>query len=405
MFNFRVKNLFLTLIIILLCLCPACKSIDNNLAYVDTNAAVNDNTYQGTNNKNNDTNINANNILLNNKKTKHINISTDNEIKLLFSGDILISKKTRDAYDNRGIQGILNKNYTNLIDSHDAFIGNIECVLSNIGYAENKQWTFNASPSYVRILKDVKYDLLTVANNHTLDYGAEAFVDMLKVLNNAGISYVGGGVDYEDATKPFIFEAGGKKIAIMATTIVLPDTSWVASGSNAGLNGGYQKMNILKQISETKKNVDKVVVFAHWGVEKEEEANLTQKLMAHAFVDKGADLVLGCHSHTIQNIEYYKGVPIFYSLGNFIYGSTDTDTALLSATFDFNEGTESDLKVKLIPGISFYEISKAFNKQQRIEYMKKLIEKSIGCYYDEDTENIYDLIKYIKNIEAEANDE
>lgn len=406
MFDFRSKNLFLILTVVLLCLCPACKSVDNGLPNSEVSLVKNDNTEQDLTNKNikSDKSID-NDVLLKNNKTKYINTSTNSEIKLLFSGDILISKKTRDAYDRRGISGILNKNYTNLIDSHDALIGNLECVLSNIGYAEHKQWTFHASPSYINILKDVKYDLLSVANNHTLDYGTDAFVDMLKLLNNSGISYVGGGVNFEDATSPFIFEANGKKIAIIATTIVLPDSSWVASGDNVGLNGGYQKMNILKQIGEVKENVDKVVVFAHWGVEREDEANEIQILMAHAFVDKGADLVLGCHSHTIQNIEYYKGVPIFYSIGNFIYGSTDTDTALLSATFDFTKGAEYDLKVKLVPGISFYEISKAFTKQQRIEYMKKLIDRSTACYYDEETDYIYDLDKYKNNIKAEANNE
>lgn len=404
MFYFRFKKNILFLIIIVINLCSACKHIDNNIEYIKKDESI---EYQSVKQDENSVtnNIVSDSILLKNSKTKRINVSTKNEVKLLFSGDILISKKTKKAYDKKGISGILHNNYLNIINSHDAFIGNIECVLSNLGYAENKQWTFNASPSYVNILKDAKYDLLTVANNHTLDYGRDAFLDMLKVLKSAGISYVGGGIDYEDATQPFIFEAAGRKIAIVATTIVLPKKNWVASGSTAGLNSGYQKFNILKQIDNVKQSVDKVIVFIHWGVEREEVANQTQKLMAHAFIDSGADLVLGCHSHTIQNVEYYKGVPIFYSIGNFIYGSTQTDTALLSATFNFDENADYDLLVKLIPGESFYEISKAFNKQHRIEYMNKLMEKSLGCYYDKDTENIYDLIKVIEKMQNEANNE
>ena len=334
-------------------------------------------------------------------KIKNIQNKEDNKIKLLFSGDVLISKKTKNAYDNKGISVIVNNNYMQLINSHDAFIGNMECVLSDKGISEDKTYTFHVDPYYVKVLTDAKYDLFTVANNHTLDYGEDAFLDMLSILNDNGINYVGGGRNFDEAVKPFVFEAAGKKIGIIATSIVLPSTTWVASGSNVGLNGGYQLTNILKQIRKLKKEVDKVVVFAHWGEERKDTANRTQVLMAHAYVDNGADLVIGAHTHTIQNIEYYNGVPIFYSLGNFIYGSTDTDTALLSATFDFNEDAKRSLSVRLVPGESFYESCKAFTKARRLEYMNKLIERSDNCWFDQETEEILDLVQVIKDLENE----
>ena len=384
----------LLFILILLCFFISCnyKQNENNLLFSSSNSDINKSL-------NDETELNEEkskqNLVNNSLKYKKIYTKNENEINLLFSGDVLISRKTKIAYKNKGIKGIINQNYLNIINNNDAFIGNLECVISDKGEQEDKQWTFRASPSYVSILKDLNFDLMSIANNHTLDYGKTAFLDMLDILDDNQLGYVGGGKNYNEAINPFVIEANNKKIAIISTSIVLPSTSWVATKNNCGINDGYIDSVTRKQIINAKNNYDKVIVFVHWGKEKEYIANKSQNKYAHLYVDAGADLVVGSHSHTIQNLEYYKGVPIIYSLGNFIYGSTSTETSLLNVSFSIDDyGQIDDTKIRLYPGTSFYEYTKAYDKDNKKKFIYNLIFKSINCFYDEKTDCIYDLEKF-----------
>ena len=119
----------------------------------------------------------------------------------------------------------------------------------------------------------------------------------------------------------------------------------------------------------------------HWGRELETVSNTWQKQYARRIVDAGADLVVGSHPHIVQEIEYYKNVPIVYSLGNFIYGGTMRDTMLVTATFDYSIDKNGQLQLIIYPGISSYErVKKDWNKDEIAAKIKELQDKSSTCY-------------------------
>ena len=119
----------------------------------------------------------------------------------------------------------------------------------------------------------------------------------------------------------------------------------------------------------------------HWGRELETVSNTWQKQYGRRIVDAGADLIVGAHSHTIQEIEYYKNVPIIYSLGNFIYGGTMRDTILVTATFDYSIDKAGQLQLQIFTGISSYErVKKDWNKEEIAVKIKELQDKSSTCY-------------------------
>ena len=229
-------------------------------------------------------------------------------------------------------------------------------------------------------------DLVTVANNHTLDYGEKGFLDTLEVLKKENIDYVGGGKDKEEATKPYILDLNGRKYAIISATCVVPNVNWFATEERAGVNSGYYGHAVCNQIKAIKDDVDKVIVFIHWGVEKDIISNEEQQTMGRKFVDFGADLVVGTHSHRLQEVEYYNDVPIVYGIGNFIFGSTWTDTEVLSVTFDYSQTKKGQTKIKLIPGVCGYELtlplSTETKKNKFIE--ENIIIKSPTCKLDKD---------------------
>ena len=316
------------------------------------------------------------------------NITTNNkEIDtLVFAGDIYFSKRNINAYDDGGVYKVLQKDYIDIIDDHDFFVANLECCLTDADEASNKEFTFKVSPKYVSILKDMHIDLVTVANNHAMDYGEKGFLETLDSLNKSGIDYYGGGKDENEATKPYVLEINGRKYALISATSVVPNVNWFANTERAGLNSGYYGNAVCNQIKAIKDKVDKVIVYIHWGVEKDTVSNEDQQTMGRKFVDFGADLVVGTHSHRLQEVEYYKNVPIVYGIGNFIFGSTWTDTEILSIGFDYTDNKKGKTKIKLLPGTCGYELTSVLSTEQKRNkfILDNIIPKSPTCILDDD---------------------
>lgn len=306
--------------------------------------------------------------------------------RLVFVGDMCFSDSIVNAYNEElGVDNIVSPTYKKIIEESDFFAGNLECVLSDRGEAENKQWTFKASPSMVELLKDMRVNLVSVANNHSMDYGEDAFYDTLKILNENGIRYVGGGHNLAEAKNGCVVNINGVNYGFIAATAVVPYTRWFAEGDVGGVNNGYNLTSVNKSVRQMKKIADKVIVYFHWGVEKEEVANKTQQVAARSVINAGADLVIGAHPHVLQNIEFYKSKPIIYSLGNFIFGSTWTDTAMLTVDYIYSDFyPKGRVEIKLIPGVSGFRKAKTYWRQSDIEnVMNKILASSPTCTVDE----------------------
>lgn len=268
------------------------------------------------------------------------------EVTLAFAGDVMLPEQYLAAYDASGIQAIADPEMLAKMQEADLFMLNEEFPFSLRGEPmADKQFTFRTDPAYVKIFQDLGADAVTVANNHALDFGKDAFCDTLDALAQAGIACVGGGYDLTEASAPLVRTIGEQSFAIFAATRVSPSYDWYATDSQAGIFQTYDPSRLNEAIKEADALYDHVIVFLHWGIEKNETPEEYQRTLARGYIDAGADLVLGCHPHVLQGFEYYKDVPIAYSLGNYLFGNRSGETLLLNAIFS----SEGNLRLQLVP--------------------------------------------------------
>ena len=268
------------------------------------------------------------------------------DVTMVFSGDILLSSYVLNNYENSGMNGILSEELLSEMQNADITMVNEEFPFSTRGtQAQDKQFTFRVDPSYVKILQEMGIDVVTLANNHALDYGKEALSDTFETLDGAGIAYVGAGESKERAAEPYVVEMNGKTFGFLAASRVIPEVSWNIDNQQPGMLCTYDSTQLCKAIQETKETCDYVVVYVHWGIERENTPQDYQRQLGKAYIDAGADMVIGSHPHVLQGIEYYNGKPIVYSLGNYIFNQEIGSTVLLKATVS----PENETTLKLVP--------------------------------------------------------
>lgn len=302
-------------------------------------------------------------------------------VRLLFAGDVYLSDHVLEAYDAAGgIDGVLSQGYQAEIRAADYFVTNEEFPFSTRGTpAPDKQFTFRVHPEKVKLMQEMGIDLVTLANNHALDYGRDAMLDTIDTLDHAGIRHVGAGKNLAEARKPAIVELNGRTFAFIGATRVYPEADWAAGTDSAGMFSAYDGGAALaEEVKAAKQQADYVIAYVHWGIEREEMPNEVQKSIAHRLVDAGADLVVGAHPHVLQGLEYYQGVPIAYSLGNFVFGSSIPSTALLQADVD-DEG----IRLRLIPGTSAAGYTRKLDDAEKIAaFYEKMSGLSSGVKID-----------------------
>lgn len=262
-------------------------------------------------------------------------------ITMSFVGDCTLSSYEGAAYDlsfesyyDSFGENYFFQNVKSILEGDDLTVANLEGTLTTSENRVDKQWTFKADPSYVDILKNGGIDAVNVANNHTVDYGDEGYVDTLANLDKAGIQRFGN--DY---------------------------TAMVSvKGVQVGLTGIYECEEGIGCQELALSNVEKlkdqgaqvIIVSFHWGDENSYTPNDVHTTLAHSVIDAGADLVVAHHPRVLQGIELYKGKYICYSLGNFCFGGNsickDKDTVIFQQTFTLLDGkVQQDAAYELIP--------------------------------------------------------
>jgi poly-gamma-glutamate synthesis protein (capsule biosynthesis protein) len=208
----------------------------------------------------------------------------------------------------------------------DYRIGNLECPLASIGQPmENKIYNFRADPNAAAVLKG-RFDAMSVANNHSGDYGKEAFLETLAVLDAQGIHHFGGGRNLAEAHAPLWIEQKGLRIAVLGYNEFKP-RSFEAGAESPGIAWSEDSQVIADIRAARAAGADVVIPFMHWGWEREPQPSERQKRLARAMVDAGAAIVVGSHPHVTQGAELYRGRPIIYSLGNFVFDGFKTPAA------------------------------------------------------------------------------
>lgn len=294
--------------------------------------------------------IDSDNTTASNDRSKSDNIRNSDaaatEPVLAFVGDMLFTENTLSRYHQQGISSMFSEELLSAMTDADLFMVNEEFPFSTRGEAaEDKQFTFRVDPSYVRIFQEIGVDVATVANNHALDFGVNAFTDSLDTLDQAGIARVGGGRTLSEAKAPVIRTVGDSTVGILGASRVIPVSSWAAGNARPGMFTAYDQAPLLNEISDLSSQCDYTVVYLHWGIEKDEYPQEYQRKLAYACIDAGADLVVGSHPHVLQGFETYKGKLIAYSLGNFLFSNSTNPTVLLQVHIK-KDGT---LAASLIP--------------------------------------------------------
>ncbi|WP_455715573.1 CapA family protein [Anaerosporobacter sp.] len=276
-----------------------------------------------------------------------VNTTSLEQINMTIAGDVLFSTSPLNKYDSgNGITSILSSDLIDKMKSADINMVNLEFPFSTRGtQMKDKQYTFRADPSRCSILTEMGVDIVSLANNHTLDFGTEALLDTITTLEENNILSVGAGTDLDSAKRPSVVTVNGRNIAILGASRVIPVTDWNATKYSPGVFTTYDPTLLIEEIKTAKQSNDLVVVYVHWGIEKNENPEEYQRTMAKQYIDAGADLVIGSHPHVLQGIEYYNGKTIVYSLGNFIFGHTIERTTLLEVIID----EENSCNLRLIP--------------------------------------------------------
>ncbi len=265
---------------------------------------------------------------------------------MLFTGDIQLGSNITSAYDSGGLERILSPSLLEELQGADITMVNEEFPFGTGGtQAPDKQFTFKTDPSYVKIFNEMGVDIVSLANNHVLDFGQDVLSQTFDTLDQAGIAYVGAGDSLERAGAWQTIEAGGRKVAFLSASRVIPVVGWDVRNSQPGVFTTYDPALLVEQIQKADQENDLVVVYVHWGIEKAETPEEYQRTMAKQYIDAGADLVVGAHPHVLQGIEYYKGVPVIYSLGNFMFNDTIDRTGVLKVEAD----EEGELTLQLLP--------------------------------------------------------
>ena len=206
-----------------------------------------------------------------------------------------------------------------------------------------KQLNFKADPEAVKVLTAGGVDIVNLANSHAMDYEEPGLVDTINTLNNAGIGHLGAGRNIKEARRPDIIEVKGQRIAYLG---YYDADLHAADQGKAGINS-RRNNRVAEDIRALRGQVDWIIVNYHWGVELADYPGDWQIDLARFTIDQGADLVVGHHPHVLQGAEVYKGRPIVYSLGNFIFGGnarSDYDTAVLKVSLK-----DRNMKVEFLP--------------------------------------------------------
>jgi len=212
----------------------------------------------------------------------------------------------------------------------DIVLGNLECPLTSGGVRVlGKTWTFRAPARNLGALKAAGFNLLTIANNHVMDYGPQGLYDTLAALRKEGLPFVGGGEDRSSAERLHICDVRGLRVGVLGFTSTFPESAWAGPRRPGVAYSDYDRAGGI--IREARRRCDALVVVFHGGTELAEEPNETQKSFAHLAVESGADVFIGHHPHVIQPVEVYQGKPILYSLGNFLFVSPTPSTRLTAA--------------------------------------------------------------------------
>jgi poly-gamma-glutamate synthesis protein (capsule biosynthesis protein) len=302
-------------------------------------------------------------------KHKQVANPDDPTVTLMFSGDVTLADAFADAMGKDH-----SKAFSNMEEYRQADLAmvNLENPLTRATLPiASKQFNFKAEPESVEVLKQGGVDLVTLANNHTMDFQEAGLKETMATLDRAGILHMGAGRDIAEARRPEIIDVKGQRLAYLSYW----GNEYSAGENKAGISP-ILEANIAHDIRAIRNQVDWIIVNYHWGQELAEHPADWQMELARFTIDQGADLIVGHHPHVLQGAEIYRGRPIAYSLGNFIFGGnsrSDYDTAVMRVALK-----DKQMKVEFLPvEVKNYQ-PQVVSGDRSGQILKQITDRSIG---------------------------
>ncbi|MFW6063371.1 MAG: CapA family protein [Chloroflexota bacterium] len=265
----------------------------------------------------------------------------DRTVQLAAVGDVMLDRNLGAAIA-AGDLAFPFAHVKSLLQEADLSLANLECALGDVGEPVEKSYTFRAPPDAARSLAAAGFDIVSLANNHALDYGPAALLQGIELLRGSGIAAVGAGADARAARAPVVVTSNGLRIAYLGYANVpvegnsphFDTQSWTAGANSPGL-AWADPQTVAQDVSAARATVDHVVVLLHSGYEYVPGPSPEQRAAAQAAIDAGAALVIGHHAHILQGVEFYGDGVIAYGLGNFAFTITGPpETAILRVWLD-----------------------------------------------------------------------
>ncbi len=256
--------------------------------------------------------------------------STKKEVVISLAGDCSLGNLSihgyegtfREMYDRQGPSWFF-KNVKHIFEADHMTLVNFEGVLTNSNNRVEKAFNIKGKPEYIHILPEAGIDAVSFGNNHRIDYGAQGVADTVAAFESIGLPYA-----YDDNVGIFETE-NGIKIGIISVDVI-----YGGRKVETYVQNGIEKLR--------QQEADLILACCHWGIESTYNATGYQLELGHKCIDWGADLVVGCHPHVLQGVEYYNGKYIIYSLGNFCFGGNrnpkDKNTMIAQARFEIEDG-------------------------------------------------------------------
>lgn len=272
---------------------------------------------------------------------------------IVFGGDVGLGRRQHTITAKRGMEDALG--YITPLKEADVAIVNLECVVAHTGEqgldkGENASYYFRARPEMLGILEAAGIDIVVTANNHSGDYGPDALLEQLRLLDTMGMGHVGSGENFDLACAPLFFKAGDVHVALFG--IDTYQSSFAAGDTHAGncffsLNDPEGVKNYLApRITAAREKADVILVAVHWGANYRNVPEEAKVLFGHALIEGGADAVLGSSAHQVQGAEIYKERPIIYDAGNLLFDFSENCSGGL---FQLSLGLSGVEGIRFIP--------------------------------------------------------
>ena len=298
--------------------------------------------------------------------------NTVGQAEIALGGNLTLTEEgmTLGIYDQSGeLKQMLSEELLNAMTQADVFFLNQECSISSEGEALEGKGVLHANADRMKILEGLGADVVSLGNEHAADFGQDALKENLELLKNAKIAAVGAGADANQAKQPVYLIVNGIKIGFTAASGV-EDTFDLAAGEG---KAGIQEYTDTKQyedvIREAAANCDYLIVYDHEGKGDTNNVEAYQKEHAAAFLEAGADLVLGGHSDRLQGMEYINGKPVVYSMGSVLTDGTSRYAGILKLTIK-PEGLE---QMEIVPAIQTEEKTEYLDAKEEQKKMSDAV--------------------------------